>query len=176
MKYQFGCHCIVLSFFDLWLLIATLVSSNLVLGARRGRNRMVVGFTTTYAISAYHHWCCEFESRSGRGVQHYVIKFVSDLRQVGSRFSPVSSTNKTDRHDITEILLKVVLNQYPAMARRKETEINAKYDLKVGNHQTNKQTNKHKSNLVCSDYFQILFRIYFYFAKISIFKLYIAVL
>ena len=44
---------------------------------------MVVGFTTTYAISAYHHCCCEFESRSGRGVQHYVIKFVSDLRQVG---------------------------------------------------------------------------------------------
>ena len=25
----------------------------------------------------------EFESRSGRGVQHYVIKFVRDLRQVG---------------------------------------------------------------------------------------------
>jgi len=25
----------------------------------------------------------EFESRSGQGVQHYVIKFVSDLRQVG---------------------------------------------------------------------------------------------
>ena len=44
---------------------------------------MVVGFTTTYAISAYHHWCCEFESRSGRGIQQYVIKFVSDLRQVG---------------------------------------------------------------------------------------------
>ena len=44
---------------------------------------MVVGFKTTYVISTYHHWCCEFESRSGRGVQHYVIKFVSDLRQVG---------------------------------------------------------------------------------------------
>jgi hypothetical protein len=42
---------------------------------------MVVGFTITYAISAYHHWCCEFKSPSGRGVQHYVIKFVSDLRQ-----------------------------------------------------------------------------------------------
>jgi len=25
-------------------------------------------FTTTYAISAYHHWCCGFDSRSGRGV------------------------------------------------------------------------------------------------------------
>ena len=33
-----------------------------------------------YAISAYHH--CKFKSRSGRGVQRYVIKFVSDLRQV----------------------------------------------------------------------------------------------
>ena len=50
--------------------------------ACRGRDHMVVGFTTTYAISAYQHWCCEFESRSGRGVQHYVIKFVSDLQQV----------------------------------------------------------------------------------------------
>ena len=43
---------------------------------------MVVGFTN-YVISAYHHLCCEFESRSGRGVQHYVIKFVGDFRQVG---------------------------------------------------------------------------------------------
>jgi len=47
----------------------------------RGRDCMVVKLITTYAMSAYHHWC-EFESRSGRGVQHYVIKFVSDLRQV----------------------------------------------------------------------------------------------
>jgi hypothetical protein len=68
-----------------------------------------VAFTTTYVISVYHHWCCEFESRSGRGVQNYVIKFVSYLRQV-SGFLPVSFTNKTDRHDITEILLKVALN------------------------------------------------------------------
>jgi len=35
-------------------------------------DRMVVGFTTTYTISAYHHWCCGFDSRSGWGVQHYV--------------------------------------------------------------------------------------------------------
>jgi hypothetical protein len=57
----------------------------------RGHDRMVV--TTTYAISAYHHSCCEFESRSGRDVQHYVIKFVNDLRHVGGflrflRFPP----------------------------------------------------------------------------------------
>jgi len=48
-------------------------------------------------------------------IQHYVIKFVSDLRQVGgfSPGTPVSTTNKTDRHDITEILLKVALNHKP---------------------------------------------------------------
>jgi len=45
-------------------------------------------------------------------IQHYVIKFVSDLRQVGGflhvlRLPPPI---KTDRQDITEILLKVVLN------------------------------------------------------------------
>ena len=33
-----------------------------------GRDGMVVGFTTTYAISAYHHSRCEFESCSWRGV------------------------------------------------------------------------------------------------------------
>jgi len=73
----------------------------------RGRVRMIVAFTTTYAISVYHHWCCEFES--GRGTHHFVIKFLSDLRQIGC-FSEVSSTNKTDCHDIAEIVLKVALN------------------------------------------------------------------
>jgi hypothetical protein len=38
------------------------------IGDRRDRNRTVVGFTTTYAISAYHHYSCEFKSRSCRGV------------------------------------------------------------------------------------------------------------
>jgi hypothetical protein len=37
---------------------------------------------------------------------HYAIKFVSDF----SPSTPVSFNNKTDCHDITEILLKVVLN------------------------------------------------------------------
>jgi hypothetical protein len=41
-------------------------------------------------------------------VQHYVIGLDTDLRQIG--VSPVSTTNKIDLHDITEILLKVGLN------------------------------------------------------------------
>jgi hypothetical protein len=43
--------------------------------SRRGRDRIVVGFTTAH----------------------------------GRWFSPASSTSKTDRHDIAEILLKVAL-------------------------------------------------------------------
>ena len=44
-------------------------------------------------------------------MQHYVIKFVSDLRQVDGflRYSD-TFTNKTDHDDIAEILLKVALN------------------------------------------------------------------
>ena len=45
-------------------------------------------------------------------IQHYVIKVCQGLA-TGQWFSPgtpVSSTNKTDCDDITEILLKVTLN------------------------------------------------------------------
>jgi hypothetical protein len=45
-------------------------------------------------------------------IQHNVIKFVIDLRLVVffSPGTPVSSTNKTDRHNITDILVKAALN------------------------------------------------------------------
>jgi hypothetical protein len=66
-------------------------------GGHRGNDHMVVGFTTIYAISAYRHWCCWCVSRSVSNVQHYVIKFVSVLRQVGGflrvlRFPPTKLT------------------------------------------------------------------------------------
>jgi hypothetical protein len=43
----------------------------------------VLWFITTYAINASHHQRCDFEPRSGEmySIQHYVIRFVSDLRQ-----------------------------------------------------------------------------------------------
>jgi hypothetical protein len=45
-------------------------------------------------------------------IQYYVKMFASDLRQIGSflRVHRFSSTIKTERDDITEILLKVALN------------------------------------------------------------------
>ena len=64
-----------------------------VIGGSRGRDDMVIGFITTYAIMAYHHWCYEFESRKGEvySMQHHVIKFVNDFRQVGGVLSGYSS-------------------------------------------------------------------------------------
>jgi hypothetical protein len=48
----------IISFIHLAILI-------LMQGFRHGRDRMVVRFTTTCVISAYHHYCCEFESSLG---------------------------------------------------------------------------------------------------------------
>ena len=75
---------------------------------------MVDGFTTTYAISAYHHWSCEFEPCSGKvySIQSLCDK-VCQLLATGRWFSPgtlVSFTNETESHDITEILLNMALN------------------------------------------------------------------
>jgi hypothetical protein len=45
-------------------------------------------------------------------IQYYVMKFVGDMRQIGGflQGTPVSIINKSDHHEITEILLKVALN------------------------------------------------------------------
>jgi hypothetical protein len=64
--------------------------------------------------STHHHLRFEFESCSLRGVLDTTLFDIFCQRLAAGRwFSLVSSTNKTDCHDIhfvTEILLKVVLN------------------------------------------------------------------
>ena len=60
---------------------------------------MVVGFTTT---------CCEFECYSQRGVLDITLyDKIYQWLMAGEWFSSVSSTNKSDCHNINEILLKV---------------------------------------------------------------------
>jgi hypothetical protein len=48
-----------------------------------GRDHMIVGFTSTVAISNYHSESREIDIRTLKGnvyfIQHYVIKFISDL-------------------------------------------------------------------------------------------------
>ena len=78
---------------------------------RRDCDRMIVGFTSTCAVSAYHQYSYEFQPVHGEvySIQHYLMKFVSNLQQVGVFFpgTPISSTNKINRHNITEIVCKV---------------------------------------------------------------------
>ena len=64
---------------------------------RGPHDRMVVGFTTTCAISAYRHLRCEFEPRSWQGDKSLWVTCDKSV---------VSSTNKT------EILSKVVLKHH----------------------------------------------------------------
>ena len=74
----------------------------------RGRNRMVVGFTTTY-VKAVHITTNIVSSNPAQArctrSQPYVIKFVSDLLWFSLR-TPVSFTNKTDHRDMDKILLR----------------------------------------------------------------------
>ena len=63
---------------------------------------MVVGFTTAYAISGYHHYSCEFESHSWWGIFDAILcDKVCQWLATGRRFSPdtpVSFTNKADHN------------------------------------------------------------------------------
>ena len=51
----------------------------------------------------------------------YVIRFVSHLSKVGC--SPASSTSKTNRHDMTEILLKVALTPNQTTHKQNEKKV-----------------------------------------------------
>jgi hypothetical protein len=92
--------------------------SHIFLKFGHGRDRNVGGFSTTCEISAYYHLpgSCKFESHSWCqwGVLDTTLcDKVCQWLVAGQWFCPgppVSSTNKTDCHDITEILLKVELN------------------------------------------------------------------
>ena len=69
---------------------------------------------TNCCSSSYTHPRCEFKLCSWRGVLDTTLfDKVCQSLATGLWFSPgtpVSSTNKTEHHDITEILLKVALN------------------------------------------------------------------
>ena len=120
--FSFG-HCIIClsSIYGFWLPLWYL-QTFLIDIQSRGRDRMVVGFTTTYAISAYHHYRILFR----RGAHDtklcdQICQWLVEGRWFYSEYS-VSSTSNTDRHDITEILFKVVLNTILPFLLRKHTQ------------------------------------------------------
>jgi hypothetical protein len=118
-------------------------------GGSNSRDRMVVGFTTTYSISAHHHFSLKQCFSPQFIYAQYIHSVLVELKEMGffsvhigvirvlilweldlqlkvtlcdkvcqwlaagqwfSTGTLVFSTNKTDHHDITEILLKVALN------------------------------------------------------------------
>ena len=90
---------------------------------RRGRDRMVIGFTTTYAISAYRPIPTKVVGSNPvhgevYSIQLYVIKFVSDLRQVGGFL------------DFTELLLKVTLITINQTQPKKEVNCKTRKTVK----------------------------------------------
>ena len=99
-----------------WMLLLpqTLRIMYRVLRGRRGRDRIVVGFTTTYAISANLPLRLWVRIPLMRDVLDTtlcdkVYQWLATSRWF-SPGTPVSSTNKTDHYDITEVVLKVALN------------------------------------------------------------------
>ena len=91
----------VQSIMSLYIYLSSCVSNFKYLqGDCCGCDRMVVGFTSIYAIRAYHRYRCEFK----------LCDKVYQRLAASQWFYPgtaVSSTNKTDCDDITEILLKM---------------------------------------------------------------------
>jgi len=88
-----------------------------------GKPQLNEGRSCSYGSWIYNYLCNEWllsltlclVSSSARAELHSIQLYVINVVSVSdrSRFllvTPVSSTNKTDRHNITEILLKVALN------------------------------------------------------------------
>jgi hypothetical protein len=76
---------------------------------------------------------------------------------------PVSSTNKIDRHDITEILLKVVLNTI------KQTMVNVKI-FKIERHHTVIQ--QYKTLIIKTFFYSRFFKCWFWCIILKLFKVY----
>ena len=99
--------------------------NGLEIGVSAVRDRMVVGFTTTYAISVFDMTLCD-----------KVCQWLVDGRCF-STGTPVSFTNNTDRQDTIEILLKVALNLYTLTLKNSQKSENTMAKRKEG--QTDKQ-------------------------------------
>ena len=91
----------------------------------RGRDRMVVGFKTTCAISAYHHQSREIEFRSWRGVLNTILSDINVCQWLAkgrwfSRYSwnIVESGVKHHNPNLINILLNVI-NWYAYVAQKK---------------------------------------------------------
>jgi hypothetical protein len=87
---------------------STLASSTNKPKGRHGHGRMAVGFTTTCAISVYHHWSGRVESRSG---EVYSILFNATFNNITdiSWQSVLFVEKTTDLSQVTDKLYHIML-------------------------------------------------------------------
>ena len=80
-------------------------------------------------------------------VTYFWIKFVSYIRHVivggFPPGTPISSTNKTDRHDITETLLKMALNAITLITQKWRNVVNTPAPTSLDNYIKNYNDNWH---------------------------------
>jgi hypothetical protein len=70
-----------------------------IVGVRRGHDHMVVGYKATRVINAYHHWRCEFETRSWRALLDTTLcDEVCQWLATARWFSPVILTLRENIH------------------------------------------------------------------------------
>jgi hypothetical protein len=86
-----------------------------IVGDCHGRDHIVVRFTTTYAINAYHHQSCEFEPHSWRGVLDTTL--CDKVCQWFSLSTPVSSTTKTNNCFSPQIIEQRKRKKYDDICR-----------------------------------------------------------
>jgi hypothetical protein len=118
-KMKLFSHCIGTRVFLLFSLVSSFISARSILQSRGSSwswswsyGSWIYKYLCNQCLSPLTLWVQNPVQGEVYSIQHYVIKFVSNLA-AGQWFSPgmpVSSTNKTDRHNIAEILLKVALN------------------------------------------------------------------
>jgi hypothetical protein len=105
-------------FYIFFILIIIVDGTNLYtyIGVRLGPDRMIVGFITVCNQRLYiTAKVVSLNPSHGEvySVQHYVIKFLSDFRQVSGFLwvlQFLSLIKESDRHELTGLLLKVALN------------------------------------------------------------------
>ena len=70
------CYCEVYLWWSIGISVMHLCCNSEFIYSRgcRGRDRTVVRFTTTYAISAYHRWSSYHVHGKVYSIQHYIIK------------------------------------------------------------------------------------------------------
>ena len=112
------------------------MSSLLIYRNLRGSDRIVFGVTTAYAISAYHHWCSEFEydKREEYNVMRSSLSVTCDMSVISSGF--LHQYNWPSRYSWSTV--KSAVNHHQTNNRQYVSKRKSWYLINRQNYQTGK--------------------------------------